>query len=196
MERQRHLMLGFCVPVPSLSGRSASLRVLPERAAGWFLKHLIWRILLVIRRPACGVESIFLPGLREERSKPAGLVDEVAQRLCALLGFRFRPRLRDLPERKLACITPAATYPYLQPLLGQRIKTDVIREHWGEIIRLVASLKAGIVAPSSMLRKLAAYRPPEPARPGAARAGADRTHAVHARLARKPRIAPALPCRT
>jgi TnpA family transposase len=65
---------------------------------------------------------------------------------------------RDLPERKLACITPAATYPYLQPLLGQRIKTDVIREHWGEIIRLVASLKAGIVAPSSMLRKLAAYR--------------------------------------
>src|SRR6202040_3099231 len=37
--------------------------------------------------------------------------------------------------------------------------------------------------------------PPEPARPGAARAGADRTHAVHARLARKPGIAPTLPCR-
>ena len=75
-------MLGFCVPVPSLSGRSASLRVLPERAAGWFLKHLIWRILLVISRPVCGVESIFLPGLREGQSKPAGLVDEVAQRLA------------------------------------------------------------------------------------------------------------------
>jgi len=75
-------MLGFCVPVPSLSGRSASLRVLPERAAGRFLKHLIWRILLVIRRPVSGVESIFLPGLREGRSKPAGLVDEVAQRLA------------------------------------------------------------------------------------------------------------------
>jgi hypothetical protein len=43
---------------------------------------LIWRILLVIRRPVCGVESIFLPGLREGRSKPAGLVDEVAQRLA------------------------------------------------------------------------------------------------------------------
>jgi len=277
-------MLGFCVPVPSLSGRSASLSVLPERAAGRFLKHLIWRILLVIGRPVSGVASIFLPGLREGRSKPAGLVDEVAQRLageetaavveddlvapvvriinahhalpiaaiwgdgttsssdgqffrsakrgdaagdvnaryghdpgfsfythlsdqhgpysikvmsatnheapyvldgllhqgtllkidthytdtggasdhvfilCALLGFRFCPRLRDLPERKLACITPAATYPYLQPLLGQRIKTDVIREHWGEIIRPVASLKGGIVAPSSMLRKLAACR--------------------------------------
>ena len=45
-----------------------------------------------------------------------------------------------------------------QPLLGQRIKTDLIREHWSETIRLVASPKAGIVAPSAMLRKLAAYR--------------------------------------
>lgn len=78
--------------------------------------------------------------------------------LCALLGFRFCPRLRDLPERKLASIVPVATYPDLQPLLGQCIKTDLIREHWSETIRLVASLSAGIVAPSTMLRKLAAYR--------------------------------------
>jgi TnpA family transposase len=63
--------------------------------------------------------------------------------LCALLGFRFCPRLRDLPERKLACIAPASTYPFLEPLLGHRIKADVIRGHWSEIIRLVASLKAG-----------------------------------------------------
>src|ERR1700730_14389035 len=75
-------MLGFCVPVPSLSGRSASLSVLPERAAERFVKPLIWRILLVIRRSVSGVESIFLPGLRDGRSKPASLVDEVAQRLA------------------------------------------------------------------------------------------------------------------
>src|SRR5882762_7668840 len=81
-------MLGFCVPVPSLSGRSASLRVLPERAAGRFLKHLIWRILLVIRRPVSGVESIFLPGLREGRSKPAGLVERLAAREIDQRVFR------------------------------------------------------------------------------------------------------------
>ena len=39
--------------------------------------------------------------------------------LCAMLGFRFCPRLRDLPDRKLACIEPASTYKDLQPLLGQ-----------------------------------------------------------------------------
>ena len=37
--------------------------------------------------------------------------------------------------------------------------------------------------------------PPEPARPRTPGAGADGTPAVHARLARKPGIAPTLPCR-
>jgi hypothetical protein len=48
-------------------------------------------------------------------------------------------------------------YPSLKPLMGTRVKVDVIREHWDEIIRLVASLKAATVLPSAMLRKLAAY---------------------------------------
>lgn len=78
--------------------------------------------------------------------------------LCTMLGIRFCPRLRDLPDRKLACIEPAGHYSGLQPLIGRRIKIDVIREHWAEVVRLVASLDAGIVAPSTMLKKLAAYR--------------------------------------
>ncbi|HEV2041582.1 MAG TPA: Tn3 family transposase, partial [Casimicrobiaceae bacterium] len=78
--------------------------------------------------------------------------------LCAMLGIRFCPRLRDLPDRKLACIEPAGHYPDLQPLMGRRIKADVVREHWAEAVRLVASLHSGTVAPSVMLKKLAAYR--------------------------------------
>jgi TnpA family transposase len=42
--------------------------------------------------------------------------------------------------------------------MGRRIKVDVVREYWGEVVRLVASLYAGAVAPSVMLKKLAAYR--------------------------------------
>jgi len=41
--------------------------------------------------------------------------------------------------------------------MGKRIKADIIVERWDEISRLVASLKAGAVAPSAMLKKLAAY---------------------------------------
>lgn len=77
--------------------------------------------------------------------------------LCAMLGFRFCPRLRDLPDRKLATIEPAMAYKGLAPLIGRRIKAEVIREHWGEILRLVASLQAGTVLPSAMLKRLAAY---------------------------------------
>ena len=78
--------------------------------------------------------------------------------LCAMLGFRFCPRLRDLPDRKLATIEPATAYKDLGPLIGRRVKADVIREHWAEILRLVASLQAGTVLPSAMLRRLAAYQ--------------------------------------
>lgn len=77
--------------------------------------------------------------------------------LAAMLGFRFCLRLRDFPERRLASIEPPNCYPDLQPLLGRRVKVDVIREHWNDVVRLVASLKAGTVAPSAMLKKLAAY---------------------------------------
>ncbi len=78
--------------------------------------------------------------------------------LCAMLGFRFCPRLRDLPDRKLACIEPATAYSDLASIMGRRVKVDVIREHWGEILRLVASLQAGVVLPSAMLKRLAAYQ--------------------------------------
>ncbi len=78
--------------------------------------------------------------------------------LCTMLGFRFCPRLRDFPDRKFACIEPATTYKELQPLFGRRIRTDVIREHWDEVLRLVASLQAGTVLPSAMLKRLAAFQ--------------------------------------
>jgi TnpA family transposase len=78
--------------------------------------------------------------------------------LCAMLGLRFCPRLRGFSDRKLACIGPASAHKDLAPLFGRRIRADVIREHWGEVLRMVASLKAGTVLPSTMLRKLAAYR--------------------------------------
>jgi TnpA family transposase len=77
--------------------------------------------------------------------------------LCRMLGFRFCPRLRDFPDRRFATFDPAKHYPTLKPLMGRRVKTDVIKAHWDEVVRLVASLKAGTVQPSAMLRKLAAY---------------------------------------
>lgn len=92
----------------------------------------------------------------EHYTDTGGATDSVFA-LTRLLGFRFCPRLRDFPDRRIAAIAPASSYPTLEPLLGRRVRTDVIREHWAEILRLVASLKAGHALPSAMLRKLSAY---------------------------------------
>jgi len=94
--------------------------------------------------------------ITEHYTDTGGATDHVFA-LCALLGFRFCPRLRDFPDRRLIPIELPAGYPSIAPLLGKRIRTDIIREHWDDVTRLVASLKAGHVAPSVMLRKLAAY---------------------------------------
>jgi len=115
--------------------------------------------------------SLELPeGSEQMEHQPAaerGGVDHLGERaetsdhvfiLCTMLGFRFCPRLRDFPDRKLACIEPATAYKDLQPILGRRIRTDVIREHWDDVLRLVASLQADTVLPSAMLKRLAAFQ--------------------------------------
>lgn len=94
--------------------------------------------------------------IHEHYTDTGGATDHVFA-LCALLGFRFCPRLRDFPDRRLAPLESPSTYPTLQPLLGKRIRADIIAAHWDDILRLVASLRSGHALPSAMLRKLAAF---------------------------------------
>ena len=94
--------------------------------------------------------------IREHDTDTAGAIDHVFG-LCHLLGFRFAPRIRDLADRRLYVVGARAAYRALDPLIGGTIDVRVIAENWDEILRLTASIKAGIVAPSGILRRLAAY---------------------------------------
>lgn len=78
--------------------------------------------------------------------------------LAHLLGFRFVPRLRDLADRRLGLFPGTARPEALAKLIGRPFNIAAIRESWDEIVRLAASVKAGVVLPSVMLKKLAAYR--------------------------------------
>ncbi|MFV1590621.1 Tn3 family transposase [Phaeobacter sp. JH20_39] len=78
--------------------------------------------------------------------------------LFHLLGMKFTPRLRDFPDRKLACFGSPRQWPFLAPLMGSPIKDDVIVQHWGDAIRLAGSAKTKAIKPSAMLRKLGGYR--------------------------------------
>jgi len=113
--------------------------------------------------------------------------------LCAMLGFRFCPRLRDLPDRKLACIELASAYKDLQPAAGptyqgRRRSGTLGRDDPSD--RIAEGRHRGSVHHA---QEACSLLPTEPTRPGASGTGADRTHTVHARLAGKPSTAPTLP---
>jgi len=94
--------------------------------------------------------------IREHYTDTAGAIDHVFG-LCHLLGFRFAPRIRDLADRRLYVVGARTAYQALDPLIGGTIDSRVIAENWDELLRLAASIKAGTVAPSAILRRLAAY---------------------------------------
>jgi Tn3 transposase DDE domain len=77
--------------------------------------------------------------------------------LCHLLGFRFAPRLRDLTDRRLYVADGHADHGALDSLIGGVINLCKIEENWDETLRMTASIRAGTVAPSVLLRRLAAY---------------------------------------
>jgi TnpA family transposase len=83
-------------------------------------------------------------------------VDHVSG-LCHLLGFRFAPRIRDLGERRLYALSDLAPWPTLRPLIAGSVNLRAIEEDWDETLRLAASIRAGTVRASVMLRKLAGY---------------------------------------
>ncbi len=94
--------------------------------------------------------------VREHYTDTAGAIDHVFG-LCHLLGFRFAPRIRDLADRRLYVADNRTAYTALNPMIGGTVDFHVIGENWDETLRLAASIKAGTVAPSALMRRLAAY---------------------------------------
>jgi len=94
--------------------------------------------------------------IREHYTDTAGTVDHVFG-LCHLAGFRFAPRIRDLAARHLYVADAHATHKSLHPMIGGVIDFRIVGENWDETLRLAASIKAGTVAPSILMRRLAAY---------------------------------------
>ena len=74
--------------------------------------------------------------------------------LLRLLGFDYRPQLADLPDTKLWRINPTADYGPLDATARGRINLGRIRQHWPDILRLVASIHTGAVSAYDAMRML------------------------------------------
>ncbi len=106
-------------------------------------------------------------GIRPEMvSTDTAGASEVIFALTWALGYRWAPRLADLPDLRLWHIDRHAHYGPLDGLARNHINTRLIAERWDEICRLTASLRAGTVVPSAIMCIL--QRGPAPSSPAGA----------------------------
>lgn len=73
--------------------------------------------------------------------------------LFSLLGYRFSPRLADLPDQRFWHADPTAEYGALGAVTGRnRINQALITANWPDMLRLAGSLTTGTVRASEILR--------------------------------------------
>jgi len=73
-----------------------------------------------------------------------------------LLGIRFAPRIKDLPDQRLWRLPDGNTYKHIEPALAGKLNIHLIGETWDEMLRLIASIKYGEERASRIIGKLAA----------------------------------------
>ncbi len=74
-----------------------------------------------------------------------------------LLGIKLMPRIRNWQD--LSFVRPGAdvSYQHIEPLFKGVVNWSLIQTHWYDMMRVVLSIKAGKVMPSTLLRKLGSY---------------------------------------
>jgi len=94
--------------------------------------------------------------IEEQYADTGGFTDHLFG-ISGMLGYRLVLRIRDLPSKRLYVFDPAATPGELRPLVGGKAREALIVSNWPDLFRCAATMSAGVVAPSRILRKLAAY---------------------------------------
>lgn len=94
--------------------------------------------------------------IKEQYADTGGFTDLVFA-TTALLAYRFIPRIRDLPSKRLYAFDPSNAPKELRGMIGGKIRERLITENWPDILRAVATMAAGIMPPSQLLKKFAAY---------------------------------------
>ncbi|MHA6645346.1 Tn3 family transposase [Mesorhizobium sp. A623] len=94
--------------------------------------------------------------IREQYADTGGFTDHVFA-ACSITGFAFIPHIRDLPSKRLYAFDPASAPAHLRPLIGGKLSEPLIERNWPDILRVAATMTAGIMLPSQILRKLASY---------------------------------------
>lgn len=94
--------------------------------------------------------------VREHYADTGGFTDHVFAG-ASILGYQFIPHIRDLSSKRLYVFNPTGTPQELRGLVGGKIREETIVQNWPDILRSAATMVAGIMPPSQLLRKFASY---------------------------------------
>ncbi|RMS72430.1 hypothetical protein ALP47_200129 [Pseudomonas savastanoi] len=83
-----------------------------------------------------------------------GAYSDVVFGLFRLLGYRFSPRLADIGGTRFWRVDAQADYGELNALAKQCVNLDRITPHWDDVLRLIGSLKLGLVPAMGIMRTL------------------------------------------
>lgn len=74
--------------------------------------------------------------------------------LFGLLGYQFSPRMADIGSSRFWRLDPTADYGILNNLSRNRIRKDVIKKHWPDMLNVAGSLKLNKVNPTHLIKAL------------------------------------------
>lgn len=113
---------------------------------------------------ACGVwEAVYIiDGLLKNVSEiqPTAVASDTQGQsitvfgLAHLLGIELMPRIRNWKELVFYRPDKHVTYEHIEPLFSDTVDWKLIETHWRDLMRVVVSIRAGKVLPSTLLVKL------------------------------------------
>ncbi|PCI27632.1 Tn3 family transposase [Candidatus Wolfebacteria bacterium] len=77
--------------------------------------------------------------------------------LSYLLGIKLMPRIRNWKDLTMYKYDSRVKYKNIDPLFSGKIKWELIRTHWKDMMQAVLSVKNGVISSPLLLRKLTNY---------------------------------------
>jgi TnpA family transposase len=77
--------------------------------------------------------------------------------IAHLLGIELMPRIRNWQDLSFVRPSEDIVYEYIDPLFKKVVDWELIQTHWQDLMRVILSIRAGKLMPSTILRKLGSY---------------------------------------
>jgi TnpA family transposase len=154
----------FVVPVPSLMAKPNRKYFGPKRGMT-FLNMINDQAFGTGHKIVAGtdrdclhaIDLFFSPGvahLPEVLVTDTGSYSDLIFGIASLLGVDYRPALADLPDQKGWRAGNGADYGSLNTFARGKLDLGKVRRHWGEILRLIATIYTSKVSASDVVRAL------------------------------------------